>query len=98
MRWRSGGTTAVNALKPEEQVAPEPSLGDVGVQVAVGRRHVAHVDLAALHAARAQHLPGLQRVQQLGLDLQRQLPDLVQEHRAALGGLQQAGLGLHRAR
>ena len=51
----------------------------------------AHVDAVRLDRADAPDLALLQRAQQLRLQLERQLADLVEEQRAAVGGLEQAG-------
>ena len=48
-------------------------------------------------AADPEHLPLLEHAQQLDLDRERHLADLVEQHRAAVGGLEQPGLGLRRA-
>ena len=55
------------------------------------RRHDARVEGHLGVAADRAHRALLQRAQQLGLELQRQLADLVEEERAALGLAEQAG-------
>jgi len=57
-------------------------------QVAVGRRDHAHVYAARPIGSQALDLAVLQRAEQLGLDGQRQLPHLVKEQRATVGGLE----------
>ncbi len=54
------------------------------------RGHDAHVDALAPAAAQAADLAALQGAQQLGLQLEGQLPHLVEEERAALGLLEEA--------
>ena len=51
----------------------------------------AHVDGDRLGAADAAHLARLERAQELRLQLERQLADLVEEERAAVGALEGAG-------
>ena len=58
------------------------------------RRHDAHVDRRRLRRADADDLVRLEHAQQLRLQLQRQLADLVEEHRAAVGALEHAGAPL----
>ena len=60
----------------------------------MGRGHHAHVDAHRLGGADRQHLALLQRAQQLGLQLGRQVADLVEEQRAAIGGAEQPRLRL----
>ncbi len=50
----------------------------------------AHVDLERLRRAEPLELPALQHPQQLRLHLERQLADLVEEERAAVGDLEAA--------
>src|SRR5437667_68408 len=49
------------------EVAPEPSRGDFGAQIAVGRRDDVHRHAARIQRADAVHFPELQNAQQLGL-------------------------------
>ena len=66
-------------------------------EVAVGGGHDAHVDLAALVLADAPDLPLLQRPQELDLHARRDLADLVEQQRPAVGRLEQARPVLGRA-
>jgi alpha-D-ribose 1-methylphosphonate 5-triphosphate synthase subunit PhnL len=63
------------------QVLAELAAGDRLLQVAVGGRDDAHVDLARSVAADGPHLAFLQHAQQLDLQLQRHVADLVEEQR-----------------
>ncbi len=74
-----------------EEIGPEAPLGDGGAQVAVGGGDHAHVDAVRLVRAHALDLALLQRAQQHRLQLQRQVADLVEEERAAVGDLELAG-------
>src|SRR6266568_2330962 len=86
-----------DAVQPEVEIAAEGAAGDLGLEVAVGGRDEAHVDGARPEPADAQHLPGLDDAQELGLGGGRQLAELVEEDGAALRGLEQPGLGRDRA-
>ncbi len=57
-------------------------------QIAVRRGNQPHVHFARLHRADALHLAVLEHAQQLGLHGQRQLADLVEEQRAAVGAFE----------
>ena len=71
-------------LQPVEQVSPEESAVDAFAERLVGRRHNARRDPSAAPApANGPHLVAIERSQQLGLGLQRKLPDLVKEERAS---------------
>ena len=71
------------------EVLAEPALRDALAQVAVRRRDDAHVD-AGHRRVGAERLdrPLLQDAQELGLRGQRDLGDLVEEQRAAVGRLE----------
>jgi hypothetical protein len=72
-------------VDPVEQVLAEPALLHGGAQVAVGRGHDAQVDLDGLVAAHPLELALLQEAEQLDLGRRRDLADLVEEQRAAVG-------------
>ena len=74
------------------EVLAEAPAADVLGEVAVGGRDHAHVDLDRPRAAQPLELPGLEHAQQLGLHLERQLADLVEEERRAVGELEAADL------
>ena len=76
--------------EPVEQVLAEPAGADLVLEVAVGRRDDPDVDLLRLRAADAADLALLERAQQLRLEIERQLAELVEEQRAAVGLLEQA--------
>ena len=71
--------------QPIVQVLAELSFLYRGEQIAVGRGDHAHVDFAGLRAADRLELALLQHAQQLALQVERQLADLVEEERAAVG-------------
>ena len=80
-------------VEPIVEVLAEAALADQGCQVAVGGRDHAYVDRRRLGGAEPPDLAALERAQQLDLQGGRHLGDLVQEQRAAVGFLEQAGLG-----
>ena len=64
----------------------------------MGRGQEPHVHLAVAHVPEPAVAQVLHDLQQLGLHLQVDVPDLVEEHRPAVGDLQEALLGRHRSR
>ena len=67
------------------------------MQVRVGGRDDPHVDLPGFRRAHPLELAGLEHPQQLGLQVEREIGDLVQEQRAPIGQLEAAdaiGLGV----
>src|SRR5439155_17354983 len=81
----------------EVEVLAEAAGRDLLAQYAVGRGDDADVDRARLAAADAQDLALLQHAQELHLDVGRDLADLVEEERTAVGPLEAAGAGGDRA-
>ena len=75
------------------EILAEAPGGDLGREVAVGRRDDAHVDRNLGGRADAGDLALLQRPQELRLQRERQLADLVEEDRAGVGGLEAPGAG-----
>src|SRR5690606_21334783 len=73
------------------QVGAEPALRDLRREIAVRRRDDANVHLQRRVGADALDLAFLQRAQELGLRAERQLADLVEEQRAAIGELELTG-------
>ena len=84
-------------VEPVEQVAAEPALPGFLEQIAIGRGDDADVDVDRPRTAEALDLAVLQHAQELRLELERQLADLVEEERAAIGQLEAAGLRRVRA-
>ena len=84
-------------VQPVVQVLPKPSGGDLFRQIARGSGDQAHFHPGRLHPAHAFELALLDGAQELHLHLDRDLPDLVEEQRAAIGQLEAAGLALHGA-
>ena len=78
------------------EILAEPPLAHVGGEVAVGRRDDAHVDGARRVVADAFVLPLLEYAEQLGLEVEREVADLVEEDRALLGEPEASGAIAHR--
>ena len=77
-------------VEPVVEVLAELAGADQRRQVGVGRADHAHLDLALAVAAQALEAAGLEHAQQLHLPGRRQRADLVEEQRAAVGGLELA--------
>ena len=80
-----------NDVEAIKQVLAETPGGDLVLEVARGRRQDAHVDLDGPLAADAVIALVGQHAQDLGLGRQRHVGDLVEEQRAAMRMLEQAG-------
>ena len=80
----------LDGVQAEEQILAEAALGDFGVEVGIGRGEDADVHAARLRGADALELAGLERAQQLGLQVLRDVGDLVEEQRAAVGHFEAA--------
>jgi hypothetical protein len=75
-------------VQPIEEIGAEGAAPDHLLEVLVGRGDHPHVDRRrAASAAQPLDLLLLERSQELGLQLQRQVADLVQEQRAAVRSL-----------
>ena len=75
------------SLEPEIQVLPKRPLRHPLFQVPVGRRDHPQVRLARDVLSQPLVFLFLQQPQQLGLDLHRQIPDLIQKQGAAAAAL-----------
>ena len=82
----------LEGAEPVIEVGPEPALARHLGQVAVRRRHDAHIAGEILGAADAPELLGLDDAQKLGLGRGRDFADLVQKQRAPVGGLDEPAL------
>ena len=76
--------------QPEEEILAEAPLGNLQAQILLGRRHDPQVELDRLGRAHPADLPLVERAQQLGLHVERQIVQLVDEQRAALAHLERA--------
>src|SRR6516225_719699 len=79
-------------VQPVVEVLAEPALLDEPLQVLVRRRDDTDVDRPALGGAQGQELALLDDPQELRLHLRRHRRDLVEEHRPAVGDLDQSDL------
>ena len=85
-------------VQPVEQILPKAACADLFGQILVGGGNHANVDLARDVLADALVLPLLQHAQQLRLQIDRQIADLIEKNRAAIGDLEAAGPVAHGAR
>src|SRR5579863_1563209 len=74
------------------EIHSELLLGHQGGKVLIGRCHDADVDATSISTAQPFELLFLQNSQQLGLQLQRNVADFIQEQRAAVRRLEAAQL------
>ena len=91
------GQRDLDHLEAEVEVLAEAPLIHHGLQIDVGGPNHAHVHPVVSLLADATHAPVVEHLQELGLHLRRHVPDLVEEQRAAVGDLEEAGLVRHRA-
>ena len=89
-RSRSGGTVIGKHVQPIEEILAELLFVDERGEIAIGRGNQPRVGAQRARAAETLELALLQHAQQLGLQLQRDLADLVEKHRAAVGQLEPA--------
>src|SRR5882762_6283642 len=80
------------------QVAAEFAILHHFFQVAIGGRYQPYIDLLRSVAAQPFKLTFLQSAQQFGLDLDGNVPDLIQEERALVGQFEAPNLLCNRAR
>jgi hypothetical protein len=90
LRSRSAGGGDRHDVQAEVQVLAELALLDLAAQILPGRRDHPQVDLLGLGAADPAQLALLEHPQELGLEIERQLAEFVEEHRAARGQLEGA--------
>ena len=81
-------------IKPIEKIGTELALLDQLFQILVGGGDAAEVHLDGLVAAHAGDFALLQYAQQVGLGLQGNVADFVQENRSALGNFELAFLAV----
>ena len=90
MRSRSGGTASSITFRRKKRSSRKRPGAMRLAQVGVGRGQHAHVHAPRLARAQALELAALQHAQQLHLAGRREVADLVEEQRAAVGGLEAA--------
>src|SRR5260370_28385890 len=87
-----------DAVQPEVQIAAKCALREQRREIAVGRCDKANIYGARPERTDALNLAALEHAQELRLRRGRHLADLVEKKRPAVRGLNEAGLGLRRAR
>src|SRR5580704_3295475 len=92
------GQPEIHDVQPEEQIAAERTFFHFLGQVTVSSGDDAEVRAAMGERTHRAELLFLQDAQELGLQVERQLADLVEKGRAAIGHFDQAGLGSYGAR
>jgi hypothetical protein len=85
-------------VQPKKQIFAKRPLSDGARQIRVGGADQAHVTLAGMIATQALKFAGLQHAQQLHLPHQRQIGDLVQKQRSAVGLFETTDAQFFRAR
>ena len=80
----------------EIEIAAESAGGDLLLEVAVGERDQADVDLAGLAVAQAVDGAFLEGAEKVGLKVEREFADFVQAKGAAMGELEAAGAAVSR--
>ena len=93
-RSRSAGTLHGKHIQPVVEIAAEQAVGDHLLEIAVGGRDQPHVNPLRPGASQPLELLLLQRAQQLGLNLRRDVPGFVEKQRAPIGELQPADLAV----
>src|SRR4029079_4608820 len=81
-----------------EEVLAKSPLAPFLCEIAIGRSNDAHIDFPDSRAAEPFKLAFLNHAQELGLGFERKFADLIEKNRRAIGDLEPAGLGSHRAR
>src|SRR5947209_5969174 len=84
-------------VQPEKQVLTEASCGNFFVEVRIRCRDQSHIDAAASRGTHRFEFSCLQNAKQLRLLAQRNIRDLIEEERAAIGKIEAAdavGLGV----
>jgi hypothetical protein len=89
-RSRSGGMWTFDDRQPVVEVLAKAPLVDLRRQHPIGGRHHPDIDGPRPLGANPSHFSPLQHPQQLGLKLERQLTNLIEENRSAIGPLKRA--------
>ena len=84
------GHADLDGIEAEQQILAEAARRHFFVRIGVGRRQQAHVDAPRVRRSDPLEFAGLQHAQQLVLLAQRDVGDLVEEQRAAVGQLEAA--------
>src|SRR6266550_4075582 len=87
-----------NHVQAEEEVFSEGALAERRLQVTIRSGNDADLYTYIFIAPNGPRLSLLQNTQQFGLQFRREFPDFVEENRASVRGLKQAGLGFYGSR
>src|SRR5204862_4620046 len=87
-----------NHVDAVEQIGAKPASANLGLEIPRRGRDDADIHRAGRVVSHATHLALLQRAQELHLQWHRQLADLVEEQRAAVGFLEQSTATVDRPR
>ena len=87
LRSRSGGSRERDDIQSVKEVLAERAGPRRGFEIAVRRGNQSEIHAHRPCSADAFELAFLQRAEQLGLEGERQLADLIEEERAAIGEL-----------
>ena len=95
-RSRSGGTRISMVLQPVKEIAPKPFIPHLLQKILVGRGDDLNIDLSRHGFTQSTHLPLLENPQKLGLCVEREIGQFVQEQDSSMGSLQQSLAGFPR--
>jgi hypothetical protein len=85
-------------VQPEKEILPKSSLPHRCVQIAVRRRDDRRRKRYSVRRTHRTHFLLLQRAQQLGLHIKRQISDFIQKQSSAVGDFHQSLLRVQRSR
>ena len=88
--FRERRNTNLDRTQTIEEILAETAGEDFGAKIAIGGGNEAHIDLLDFGRADPLNFAVLDDAQQLGLHGQGSLADFIQEHRAAIGVLEEA--------
>jgi len=75
----------LDGVQAKQQVLTEPARSGLGIHVRIGSREHSHVDPPGAGRADTLEIPRFQNAQKLGLQVERNVGDFVQEQGAAIG-------------
>ena len=89
-RSRSGGIVTGKHIQAIIKVGAKLAVRDLLREVSIGRGHQANIHMDGARAAQPFEFVLLQNPQELGLQFERNIADLVEKQRAAMGQLEAA--------
>ena len=96
-RSRNGGSSNAKHIQPVKKIGAEGAFFDHIFEIFISRGNAAEIDFDNLIAADARDLTLLQHAQQIGLRLQADIADFVEEYRATFGDFKFSLLAILRA-